>query len=261
MNVLSLRNIKKSYASPIAASGRILTVLDGIDLTVERGEFVAIVGETGCGKTTLLNIIAGLAPPTCGTVELTLSATAGMTAIGMVFQSPALLPWYRVEDNVLLGLRLSGMDVRDRRDEARELLRQVGLEDFRHAYPRELSGGMRQMVALSRALILQPQLMLMDEPFGALDSITRERLDTRLAQMRGAHNSATLFVTHSLAEAVLLSDRVVVLTPRPATIAATIDVDLSRPRGPDTLAQPRFFEIESALRAVLRSVTTAGRET
>jgi NitT/TauT family transport system ATP-binding protein len=205
--------------------------LRGIDLEVHDGEFVAIVGRSGCGKSTLLRIVAGLLQPSSG------KAVVGGTPvvkprrdIAMLFQRPALLPWRSVVDNVLLPVEMFGWRRADHRDRALSLLETVGLGDFEKRLPHELSGGMQQRVALCRSLIGQPKVMLMDEPFSALDALTREELSVELQRIHMELRATTLFVTHSIEEAVLLADRVVVLSPRPGRIQRVVDVNIPRPR-------------------------------
>ena len=226
-----------------AASGRV-EALRSISFRVEGGEFVALVGPSGCGKSTLLRIIAGLRPATTGRVAVDGRAVGGpIPAVGMVFQAPVLLKWRRVVENVLLAAELAGLDPGPFRARAHEFLRLVGLADFADKLPRELSGGMQQRAALCRALLLDPPLLLMDEPFGALDAMTRDELNLELLRVwgEGSRTRKTIvFVTHSIPEAVFLADRVVVLTPRPGRVAAIVPVPLPRPRTVETRASPDF---------------------
>jgi NitT/TauT family transport system ATP-binding protein len=226
-----------------AESGPVEALRD-IGLTVGRGEFVALVGPSGCGKSTLLRIIAGLRPATGGRVVVDgRPVTRPIPAVGMVFQAPVLLKWRTVRDNVLLAAELSGLRPGVHRARADELLRLVGLDGFGDRRPRELSGGMQQRASLCRALLLDPPLLLMDEPFGALDAMTRDELNLELLRVWGEGNrerKTIVFVTHSIAEAVFLADRVVVMTPRPGRIARTVDVPLPRPRTIATRAVPEF---------------------
>jgi NitT/TauT family transport system ATP-binding protein len=226
-----------------AESGPVEALRD-ISLSVGRGELVALVGPSGCGKSTLLRIVAGLRPPTTGAVAVDGRAVRGpIAAVGMVFQAPVLLKWRTVRDNVLLPAQLSGLDVGRFRARADTLLALVGLEDFGDKYPRELSGGMQQRASLCRALLLDPPLLLMDEPFGALDAMTRDDMNVELLRVWGetlAERKTILFVTHSIPEAVFLADRVVVMSPRPGRLARTFAVPLSRPRTPATRASAEF---------------------
>ncbi|MBX6354719.1 MAG: ABC transporter ATP-binding protein [Micromonosporaceae bacterium] len=205
--------------------------LRGIDLDVREGEFVAIVGRSGCGKSTLLRIVAGLLEPSAGRVMVDgTPVTRPRRDIAMVFQRPALLPWRSVLDNVLLPVEMFGWKRSAHRDRAIALLEMVGLGGFEKRLPHELSGGMQQRVSLCRSLIGQPRVMLMDEPFSALDALTREELSGELQRIHMELEATTLFVTHSIDEAVLLADRVVVLSPRPGRIQRVVDVNIPRPR-------------------------------
>jgi NitT/TauT family transport system ATP-binding protein len=205
--------------------------LRDIDLEVGEGEFVAVVGRSGCGKSTLLRLAAGLLKPSAGEVYIDDElVTAPRRDIAMVFQRPALLPWRSVLDNVLLPAEFFGLRRATYRDRAMALLNTVGLADFHKQLPHELSGGMQQRVALCRSLLAEPRALLMDEPFSALDVLTREELSGELQRIHMEHKATILFVTHSINEAVLLADRVVVLTPRPGQILKTLDVHIPRPR-------------------------------
>ena len=216
-----------------AASGPV-EALAGISLCVGMGEFVSLVGPSGCGKSTLLRIVAGLRPATSGTVKVTgRQVTQPIPDIGMVFQQPVLLKWRSILQNVLLPAELAGKDAGPLRKRAHELLDMAGLGGFAEKLPRELSGGMQQRAALCRALLLDPPLLLMDEPFGALDAMTRDDMALELLRIWGETSAARktiLFVTHSIPEAVFLSDRVVVMSARPGRIAADFKIDLPRPR-------------------------------
>ena len=228
------------------ASGPV-EALRGISLGVRRGELVAVVGPSGCGKSTLLRIVAGLRPATSGTIVVNgHPVTRPIPEVGMVFQAPVLLRWRRVLDNVLLPAELAGLDRSAYRARARELIALVGLGEFAAKYPRELSGGMQQRASLCRALLLDPPLLLMDEPFGALDAMTRDEMNLELLRVWGEAGAGDgvrktiLFVTHSIPEAIFLADRVVVMSPRPGRIACEIDVALPRPRTVATRAMPEF---------------------
>ena len=229
-----------------AASGPVEALAD-ISLSVGAGEFVSLVGPSGCGKSTLLRIVAGLRPSTLGSVSVTgKKVTRPIPDIGMVFQAPILLKWRSILDNVLLPAELAGKDALAFRKRAHQLLDMAGLEGFAEKLPRELSGGMQQRAALCRALLLDPPLLLMDEPFGALDAMTRDDMALELLRIWGevgtdkASRKTVLFVTHSIPEAVFLSDRVVVITPRPGRIAADIQIDLPRPRTVEVRASEAF---------------------
>jgi len=220
---VTLRSVSKVYGHDGAA----VAALDRVDLDVAEGEFVAVVGASGCGKTTLLNLIAGLDQPTAGQVEVTGLPT-------LMFQDAALFPWLTVVDNVALPLRLAGTKRGPRRHRAEELLEAVHLPGQAHRRPHELSGGMRQRVALARALVQDADLLLMDEPFGALDAMTRDLLHDELERLWTLRRFSAVFVTHNVREAVRLADRVVLLTSRPGRVAATFEIDLPRPRRIDS---------------------------
>ncbi|HVL74052.1 MAG TPA: ABC transporter ATP-binding protein [Beijerinckiaceae bacterium] len=227
---------------------RVTRAIERIDLAVAPGEFVAVLGPSGCGKSTLLKIVAGLLRPTEGAVRIGETRVDGpYTDLGIVFQSPVLLEWRNVLDNVLIQLELRGVDPRQYRARALDLLRQVGLFDFADRLPRELSGGMRQRAAIVRALIHDPPLLMMDEPFGALDALTREQMRIDLEKLWLARRQTTLFITHGIAEAVALADRVVVMTPRPGRIDRIIDIDLPRPRDKAVVTSQRFTEYCDAI--------------
>lgn len=238
-----------------ATAGGAVEALRDVTLDVGRGEFLAVLGPSGCGKSTLLRAVAGLRMPTHGEVRVDGRPVRGpLPEVGMVFQTPVLLRWRRIVDNVLLPAELAGLDPRRYRDRAHELLTLVGLGEFAQRYPRELSGGMQQRVALCRALLLDPPLLLMDEPFGALDALTRDELNLELLRVWGEGSSqrkTILFVTHSITEAVFLADRVVVLTARPGRVARICPVDLARPRGVETRAQPTFGRLTLELHTAL----------
>ncbi len=239
-DLIALDRVGMVYAT---ASGAV-EALREISLGVSAGEFAALVGPSGCGKSTLLRIIAGLRPATSGAVVVAGRPVAHpIHEVGMVFQAPVLLKWRRVLDNVLLPAELAGLDPRQHAERAHELLRLVGLDDFADKYPRELSGGMQQRAALCRALLLDPPLLLMDEPFGALDAMTRDELNLELLRVWGEgsqRRKTIVFVTHSIPEAIFLADRVVVMTPRPGRVASVVPVSLSRPRTVESRASAEF---------------------
>jgi NitT/TauT family transport system ATP-binding protein len=220
--------------------------LAGIGLTVREREFASLIGPSGCGKSTLLRVIADIMSPSGG--QATINGRPPREArqnreIGFVFQDAALLEWRRILENVALPLELAGVARGEREARSRELIELVGLKGFEAAWPRQLSGGMRQRAAIARALATRPRVLLMDEPFGALDQITRDRLNMELVRITEATQATVLFVTHSIREAVLLSDRVVVMSPRPGRIASIIDIDLPRPRSLATREDPRYLEL------------------
>ena len=218
------------------------TALTGVDLDVAPGEAVVLLGPSGCGKTTLLRIVAGLEQPSTGQIAV----AAGR--LGMVFQEANLFPWFRIDENVALPLRLRGVGRTARLRQASALCAAVGLAGFERAYPPELSGGMRQRAAIARALACDPQTMLMDEPFGALDAMTRDQLNLETQRLWMQHRFTLILVTHSITEAVFLADRVVLMTPRPGRIAAILPVDFPRPRALDLQTTEPFGAIVRSLR-------------
>jgi len=218
-----------------------IVALEDVALTVARGEFVAVVGRSGCGKTTLLKVVAGLLPATEGRVTVEGESVRGpLRNIGLVFQSPVLLKWRSVLQNVLLPAEILGLDRGRARAQALELIQLVGLEGFEAKYPRELSGGMQQRASLCRALLHNPPLLLMDEPFGALDALTREEMNLELLRIWQEQAKTTVLITHSISEAIFLGDRVVVMTPRPGRIQDVVPVPLPRPRTPAMKLTPEF---------------------
>jgi NitT/TauT family transport system ATP-binding protein len=233
----------------------VTTALSGIDLDIARGEFVSLIGPSGCGKSTLLRIIGDLIDATAGTVEVNGKAAhtaRGDRDYGMVFQAPVLFDWRTVEDNVALPLELMGQDKARRSARAREMLDLVELGEFMEHHPYQLSGGMQQRVAIARALTFEPSILLMDEPFGALDEMTRERMNQEVLRIWEATDTTVVFVTHSIPEAVFLSSRVVVMSARPGRITDIIPIDLERPRTIATREEPRYFELVTAVREALR---------
>ena len=234
----------------------VTTALEGIDLTIQRGEFVSLIGPSGCGKSTLLRLIGDLVAPTRGEVIVN-----GKTAerarrdrdYGMVFQAPVLFEWRTVEDNVKLPLEILGRSADDRAARAREMLDLVELGEFAKHYPYQLSGGMQQRVAIARALSFEPAILLMDEPFGALDEMTRERMNSEVLRIWERTGTTIVFVTHSIPEAVFLSSRVMVMSARPGRITDVVTIDLARPRGEETRESPRYFELVTAVREGLRA--------
>ena len=225
--------------------------LAAVDLAVREGEFLAIVGPSGCGKSTLLRIVAGLHLATAGEVRVDgRIVDRPQTNLGVVFQSPVLLDWRTAVDNVLVQIELRGLDPRAYRDRAHTLLAQVGLADFAERYPHELSGGMRQRVAIARALIHDAPLLLMDEPFGALDALTREQMRLDLETLWLATRKTVVFITHSIDEAVLLADRVVVMSPRPGRIERVMPIGLPRPRGLEARRAREFIDAAETITSI-----------
>ncbi len=225
---IEICGVRKSFAGNEKDA---VTVLEDINLDVAENQFVSLVGRSGCGKTTLLNIIAGLEKPTSGSVKIAGQEVRGPgQGQGVVFQQHALFPWLVARDNVAFGFRKKAMSKAERREAAEDLLELVGLKEAAGRYPREMSGGMQQRVAIARALALDPQILLMDEPFGALDELTRIELQQELLRIWEVRRKTVVFVTHSINEALILSDRVVLLAPHPGRIATDLKVDLARPR-------------------------------
>lgn len=245
---IDIRDLKKTYRS---RRGRV-SAIDGLDLSIEQGQFISILGPSGCGKSTLLMCMAGLDLYDSGQINVSGSVINGKpySDCGVVFQAAELLEWRSAVDNVLLQTEVRGINSKSQRERAVDLLRQVGLKGFEDSYPRELSGGMQQRVALCRALIHDPATLLMDEPFGALDALTRDQMNKDLERIWMDTGKTVVFVTHSISEAVALGDRVIVLTPRPARIALDLTIDLPRPRRMDA----RMVELLNTVRGTFESL-------
>ncbi|MFL5681110.1 MAG: ABC transporter ATP-binding protein [Chloroflexota bacterium] len=237
----------------------LVTALDGIDLTIRGGEFVSLIGPSGCGKSTLLRIVGDLTPPTSGEVHVN-GKPARQARLdrdyGMVFQAPVLMDWRTVSRNIELPLEIMGFGKAERAKRSSELLRLVELDGFQDRHPWQLSGGMQQRVSIARALAFDPKLLLMDEPFGALDEMTRERMNLELMKIWQRTETTIVFVTHSIPEAVFLSTRVVVMSPRPGRISRIVDVDLPQPRNVETREHERYFELVTQVREALRAHET-----
>lgn len=252
MDPIRLRGVSKVFET-----GHVpVTALEPIDLDIEAGSFVSLLGPSGCGKTTLLRMIGGLEQPTAGSIEVgsdSVDAALRARVFGFVFQDPTLLPWRTVEANASLLLDVSGQHAHAGR--VHKLLDMVGLAGFEDTYPDQLSGGMRQRVALARALALEPRVLLMDEPFAALDSITRDRMGEELLRIWD-RSRTVVFVTHSIAEAALLSDRVLVLSARPGRVAADITIELPHPRTGEIRETPQFLEYTKILRSHIQEAAT-----
>jgi NitT/TauT family transport system ATP-binding protein len=247
--LLDLQAVSKIYP---ARDGKPVRALDGISCKIRTGEFASILGPSGCGKSTLLLIIAGLISPTTGTLRFRdKSVEGGASDFGIVFQDPVLFPWRDVQANVELPAEIAGIRREQRAETARKLIALVGLQGFEQKYPYELSGGMQQRVAIARALMLSPSLLLMDEPFGALDAMTREQMNLELQKISMATQATVVFVTHSIAEAVFLSDRVMVMTGRPAILKEVVEIDIPRPRSLEMIASGAFGDLVSHLRQLL----------
>lgn len=244
-NLIEYDGVRKIYNS----GNDEVVALEGVSFQVADGEFVTVVGRSGCGKSTLLKITSGLLPATAGAVRVGGAPVKGpLTNIGFVFQAPVLLAWRRALDNVLLQIEARGMDVAAYRRRALDLLELTGLKGFENKYPNELSGGMQQRVSISRALIHDPPLLLMDEPFGALDAITRDEMNLELLHIWQEAKKTVLFITHSIAEAVFLGDRVVVMTPRPGKVDDILTIDLPRPRATAMRDDPKFIDYVKKIR-------------
>lgn len=245
--LVRVSGLNKIYESK---SGVDTHALFDIDLDIRAGEFLTVVGPSGCGKTTLLKILAGLLRRTSGDILLKGRPVTGPSRdVGIVFQAPVLLPWRTVLDNVLVPAVVQGRDRATHVARAHALLEMVGLAGFEHKHPSELSGGMQQRVGICRALVHDPSFLLMDEPFGALDAMTRETMNDELLRIWSTHGKTVMLITHSIPEAVYLGDRVVVMTPRPGRIAEVIDVDLPRPRRIDMQNSPEAGRLVQRIRA------------
>ncbi len=246
--VISVRQVDKTYSSRQAD----VVALQGASLEIARHSFVSLVGPSGCGKSTLLKIIGGLIPITAGAVQVNGRHVTGPSRdVGMMFQTPTLFAWRTVLQNVMLPVEIFGLDKVEYEAKARGILDMVGLRNFEKCYPRQLSGGMQQRVALSRVLIFEPHLLLMDEPFGALDEFNRERLNLEILRVWTEIKQTVLFVTHNIAEAVFLSDRLYVMSPAPGRIVGIIDVPLPRPRTFATMHEPPFADTIFQVRELL----------
>jgi NitT/TauT family transport system ATP-binding protein len=249
-DVIRLHNVRVAYAS---GTGSVLA-LDNVNLSARDGEFVAVVGPSGCGKSTLLKLIGGLLMPTAGSVHVDGAPVLGPGGnVGIVFQSPLLMPWRHVLDNILLQIEVRGRRKADYIDQANQLIDLVGLGGFAQSRPYELSGGMQQRVGLCRALIHDPGLLLMDEPFGALDAMTREAMNAELQRIWMERRKTVLLITHSISEAVYLADRVLVMGPRPGRIVGEVAVDLPRPRTLDMSETVAFSQLAGAVRRCLNA--------
>jgi NitT/TauT family transport system ATP-binding protein len=255
---VTIRDLTKIYET---RDGGELRALEAISVTIAPGEFVAIVGPSGCGKSTLLSLIAGLIPCSSGTIQIDgETVRRPHPKVGVVFQTDLLLYWRTVVDNILLPIEIKRRSRKDHLAHVDGLLEQVGLEGFGQKYPGELSGGMRQRVAICRALVQEPGLLLMDEPFGALDALTREQMITDLQTMWQRLHNTVLFITHSIEEAVFLADRVLVMSPRPGRIDLDLRIDIARPRSWKTRIEPSFVQYMTRIREIFeaRGILTKG---
>jgi NitT/TauT family transport system ATP-binding protein len=249
---VAISNVNHAYAAPNEGS---VATLDNVSLGVRKGELLCLIGPSGCGKSTLLNIVGGLVQPTSGSVTVNGKSINGPSPkdIAFVFQENTLFPWNTIIDNIKVALEFQGVPVSERQARAEEAIEAVGLSDFAQNYPHQLSGGMKQRASLARALSLRTDILLMDEPFAALDEQTRTYLGEELSILLATTNKTIIMVTHSLSEAVFLADRVVVMTARPASIKATIEVPDAHPREPGFMASPRFSDMRNELYAELRA--------
>lgn len=244
---VQIANVSKVYGDP--QSG--VKALSDISLSIRDGEFVSIVGPSGCGKSTLLRLVSGLVPVTSGSIIVAgEKVVQPLTDVGIVFQQPILLDWRDILGNVLFQIDMRDGDTKAALPRAESLLRQVGLGDFMTKWPHELSGGMKQRASIARALVHEPSLLIMDEPFGALDALTREQMRVDIEHLWMTTGKTVIFITHSIDEAVLLSDRVVVMSPRPGTIDHIFDVDIPRPRGLHGRRHPEFQKLEERITGI-----------
>jgi NitT/TauT family transport system ATP-binding protein len=248
MSSITARNVSMEFTGRRGTT----LALDDVSVEIPDGHFACIVGASGCGKSTLLNIMAGLVRPSAGDIEVGGHPVTGPGRDrGMVFQSYTLFPWLRVRENIEFGPSLSGTDKARRRETADALLAEMGLTEFARAFPSELSGGMKQRVAIARALANDPQVLLMDEPFGALDALTRASAQRFLTQVWEQHRRTIAFVTHDIDEAIYLGDTVYVMSPRPGRVKEIVSVDLPRPRSLDDVATPRFAELKHRILSLI----------
>ena len=244
-NVIEISGVSKTYKT---RDGDVPS-LRPIDFNVRDGEFVVVVGPSGCGKTTLLKMLAGLLPPSTGEIRIDGKAiTKPHSGVGIVFQTAMLLPWRSVFDNVMMPVEVKNLPREVYKKRAQALLDMVGLQGFENKFPWQLSGGMQQRASICRALVHDPKIVLMDEPFGALDAMTRERMNVELQRIQRETSKTVLLITHSIPEAVFLANRILVMTERPGAIAAVYDVPLERPRTLDVLADPVFIELSQTIR-------------
>lgn len=252
--ILKLDALAKTYHSEGRPS---VEALRSVDLDIDAGSFISFVGPSGCGKSTLLNMVAGLMAPTSGKVLFEGEEVKQPSReMGVMFQRPVLLPWRTVEKNVLLPAEVFGLDLEEVRPRVRETLKMVGLGDFTEALPQHLSGGMQQRAALARVLAYRPKVLLMDEPFGALDEFTREAMNVELLKLVRPSGITTLFVTHNIQEAVFLSDRVVVMSPRPGRMAGIVDAPFGEDRDMDVMRDQKFVEAVFSVRELLQHDAT-----
>lgn len=243
--VIEIKGVSKTYKTQ---DGEVPS-LQPLDFDINEGEFLVVVGPSGCGKSTLLKMLAGLLPPSEGEIRVDGRVVKSPHRdVGIVFQSALLLPWRRILENVMMPVEVKGLPVEEYRKRALALLKMTGLDGFERKYPWQLSGGMQQRAAICRALVHDPKIVLMDEPFGALDAMTRERMNVELQRIQRETGKTVMLITHSIPEAVFLADRVLVMSARPGKIDAIYDVTLPRPRTLDMMADPRFVEMTQKIR-------------
>ena len=255
---INLAGVEKRFPTPQG----VVHAVAQTDIAVKRQEFVVLLGPSGCGKTTILRMIAGLLQPSAGTITVagrglwhgTRRDSEALGELGIVFQDANLFPWYSIERNVSLPLRLRGVPRKERTERARALCELVGIAGFEKRWPRELSGGMRQRAAIARALSYDPEILLMDEPFGALDAMTRDTMNLEIQRLWMSQKSTIVFVTHSISEAVFLADRIILLSPRPGRIRSVTEVTFPRPRGMVVQTHPEFQDIVRRLREELEDM-------
>lgn len=254
--LIVLQGISKAYGD---RRGHQVTAVEDFNLEVRRGEFVCIVGSSGCGKTTVINMVAGFVKPSTGSIRLHGDDIRGVDPrCGMLFQQYALFPWLTVLGNVEFGLKMRGMPAAERHQVARRYLKLVGLEKFEHHWPSQLSGGMKQRVSLARVLANDPEILLMDEPFAALDAMTRQVLQDELLRIVEANHKTTLFITHSIDEALILSDRVIVMSARPGRVKRIVENDLPRPRRAEVQLSKRYLELKTLIWESVQEEVVAG---
>ena len=249
--LITVQNVSRVFTS----AAKTVYALENVSFEIQAGDFVSLVGPSGCGKSTLLKIVSGLLPASSGSIAVSDKVVdAPLENVGMVFQSPVLLKWRPVLGNILLPVEFAKLDVSMHMDRARSLLKLVGLAGFEEMYPHQLSGGMQQRVSLCRALVTDPQVLLMDEPFGALDAMTRDELDIELLRIWHDRKKTVLFVTHSIQEAVFLSDHVIVMSARPGRVLEQILIQLPRPRTMEMMSSTKFGEYTLKIRSLLQGV-------
>ncbi|MCX5912759.1 MAG: ABC transporter ATP-binding protein [Deltaproteobacteria bacterium] len=254
--MIQIENVSKIYRTQ---ENEFVPAVADVSLEVRENEFVTLVGPSGCGKSTILKLVSGLIPVTGGTIRVREQLVQEpFPDVGFVFQQPVLLPWRTVLGNILFSIEMLGKKEKEFENRAGDLIKLAGLEGFENKYPRELSGGMQQRVAICRALIHDPSLLLMDEPFGALDAMTREEMSFELLRIWEERRKTILFVTHSIPEAILLADRVVVMTPRPGKIERIFEIDLPRPRVYEMEFNERFKALNSEIRSLIFSSRKEG---